>query len=57
MWLQPDTYDDAVVKFATDKGNFAHVVAGGGGDGHDGWCVLVDGEWVLEENKKEKGKL
>lgn len=57
VWLQPETWDDAVVEFATAKGNFADVVAGGGGHGHGGWCVLVDGDWVLNENKKENGKL
>ncbi|CAK7225971.1 hypothetical protein SCUCBS95973_006045 [Sporothrix curviconia] len=52
VWLQPGTWDDAVVEFATAKGNFADVVAGEGGRGHDGWCVLVDGERALKANGK-----
>ncbi|KAI1081772.1 NAD(P)-binding protein [Whalleya microplaca] len=47
VWLQPGTWDDAVVKFARDGGEDGYagaVVAGDGGGGHGGWCVLVDGE-------------
>ncbi|CAK7264305.1 hypothetical protein SEPCBS119000_000920 [Sporothrix epigloea] len=52
VWLQPGTWDDAVVEFATAKDNFTDVVAGLGGRGHDGWCVLVDGERALKANGK-----
>lgn len=52
VWLQPGTWDDDVVKYATEKGNFQDVVAGEGGRGHDGWCVLVDGERALKANGK-----
>ncbi|KAI1852429.1 hypothetical protein JX266_002607 [Neoarthrinium moseri] len=57
VWLQPGTFDDAVLKFARGKaedgGYGGEVVAGDGGRGHEGWCVLVDGEKAL----KAVGKL
>ncbi|KAI0020485.1 CoA binding domain-containing protein [Xylariomycetidae sp. FL0641] len=63
VWLQPGTWDDKVMAFACGKGedNEGHaeegyqgeVVAGDGGNGHGGWCVLVDGEKGL----KAVGKL
>ncbi|CAK7211891.1 hypothetical protein SEUCBS140593_001319 [Sporothrix eucalyptigena] len=52
VWLQPGTWDDAVVEYATAADNFVDVVAGEGGRGHDGWCVLVDGERALKANGK-----
>ncbi|PKY01425.1 NAD(P)-binding protein [Aspergillus campestris IBT 28561] len=42
VWLQPGTFNDAVIQYARE--NFAAVVAGDGGRGFEGWCVLVDGE-------------
>ncbi len=52
VWLQPGTFDDEVLAFA--RGSYAgHVVAGDGGRGSEGWCVLVDGERAL----KAAGKL
>lgn len=53
VWLQPGTFDDAVLKFAREEGAFEAVVAGDGGRGSEGWCVLVDGEKAL----KAAGKL
>ncbi|KAL7627757.1 hypothetical protein AAE478_001952 [Parahypoxylon ruwenzoriense] len=59
VWLQPGTWDDAVIKFARNAGAEGGdgypgaVVAGDGGNGHGGWCVLVDGERGL----KSAGKL
>ncbi|OTA59176.1 NAD(P)-binding protein [Hypoxylon sp. EC38] len=57
VWLQPGTWDEAVLKFARgegeDGGYKGAVVAGDGGNGHGGWCVLVDGERGL----KAAGKL
>ncbi|KAI1177898.1 CoA binding domain-containing protein [Nemania sp. FL0916] len=47
VWLQPGTFDDEVIKFAygKDAGGYpGDVVAGDGGVGGEGWCVLVDGE-------------
>lgn len=51
IWLQPGTYDDAVLKSASD-GSFENVVYGDGGKGHDGWCVLVDGPNALRSAGK-----
>ncbi|KAL4807396.1 CoA binding domain-containing protein [Aspergillus unguis] len=46
VWLQPGTFDDAVLDFA--RSHFEAVIAGDGGRGSEGWCVLVDGEEGLE---------
>lgn len=46
VWMQPGSYDQDVLKFANQ--NFETVVAGEGGRGHEGLCVLVDGEWGLD---------
>ncbi|TQN72030.1 hypothetical protein CSHISOI_03492 [Colletotrichum shisoi] len=55
VWLQPGTFDDAVLDFARGEGGFEAVVEGFGGGtrGGEGWCVLVDGERAL----KAAGKL
>lgn len=60
IWLQPGTWDDAVLAFTRGEGvdgekYNGQVVAGDvpGGRGHEGWCVLVDGEAGL----KAVGKL
>lgn len=52
VWLQPHTWDDAVVEYATAPDHFTNVVAGSGGRGPEGWCVLVDGERALKANGK-----
>ncbi|KAI0900206.1 NAD(P)-binding protein [Annulohypoxylon nitens] len=50
VWLQPGTWDESVIAFARGEdaedaeGYQGAVVAGDGGNGHGGWCVLVDGE-------------
>jgi hypothetical protein len=52
VWLQPGTYDKAVLDFAKVWEGEGGVVIGGieGGTGGDeGWCVLVDGEVGLQE--------
>ncbi|KAJ5363615.1 uncharacterized protein N7496_009328 [Penicillium cataractarum] len=46
VWLQPGTFDDAVLEYA--HGHFEAVIAGDGGAGGEGWCVLVDGDEGLE---------
>ncbi|CAG7924991.1 unnamed protein product [Penicillium olsonii] len=46
VWLQPGTFDDAVLEFA--HSHFEAVIAGDGGQGGEGWCVLVDGDEGLE---------
>lgn len=60
VFLQPGTFDDEVIKFAREgegsgeEGTFQAVVAGHGGGtrGHEGWCVLVDGERGLKSTGK-----
>ncbi|KAK4098320.1 NAD(P)-binding protein [Parathielavia hyrcaniae] len=42
VFLQPGTFDDDVLAYA--RANFRTVLAGDGGAGSEGWCVLVDGE-------------
>lgn len=46
VWLQPGTFDDRVLEYAHQ--NFEAVVAGDGGSGGEGWCVLVDGDEGLD---------
>jgi len=48
IWLQPGTYDNDVLSLALADGAFESVVYGDGGRGHDGWCVLVDGDRALQ---------
>lgn len=47
VWLQPGTYNNEVLDYAYK--NFKSVIAGDGGRGSEGWCVLVDGEEGLDE--------
>ncbi|KAG5950054.1 hypothetical protein E4U53_005525 [Claviceps sorghi] len=53
VWLQPGTFDDEVLTLALEQDAFESVVYGAGGRGHEGWCVLVDGEKAM----KDAGKL
>ncbi|KAI0398541.1 CoA binding domain-containing protein [Xylariaceae sp. FL0594] len=54
VWLQPGTFDDAVLSFTKDADGYTgEVIAGDGGAGGGGWCVLVDGE----KGMKSAGKL
>ncbi|KAF4513292.1 hypothetical protein G6O67_000581 [Ophiocordyceps sinensis] len=53
VWMQPGTFDEAVLEFALAAGAFDAVVYGLGGAGSEGWCVLVDGDKAL----KDAGKL
>lgn len=46
VWLQPGAFDNQVLEYA--RKHFEAVVAGDGGNGGEGWCVLVDGEEGLE---------
>jgi len=49
VWLQPGTYDDEILKYASEE--FEAEVAGmeGGTVGGEGWCVLVDGNKSLRD--------
>lgn len=51
MWLQPGTFDDEILKYAQSE--FKAGVGGDGGDGSEGWCVLVDGERAARAAGKE----
>ncbi|GAP82731.1 putative binding domain-containing protein [Rosellinia necatrix] len=57
VWLQPGTFDDEVIAFARggegSDGYAGDVIAGDGGVGGEGWCVLVDGE----KGMRSAGKL
>ncbi|KAI1349790.1 CoA binding domain-containing protein [Xylaria sp. FL0043] len=48
VWLQPGTFDDEVMRFARggkEAGGYeGEIIAGEGGAGSEGWCVLVDGD-------------
>lgn len=46
VWLQPGTFDDEILEFAKKKFNAA--IGGAGGNGGEGWCVLMDGEDGLQ---------
>jgi len=46
VWLQPGSFDEEGLEYA--KANFEAAVGGRGGEGGEGWCVLVDGESALE---------
>jgi hypothetical protein len=51
VWLQPGTFDDAILEYA--RTNWPDAALGGeGGKGADGQCVLVDGEDGLQLSGK-----
>ncbi|KAM3065470.1 hypothetical protein ACMFMG_011641 [Clarireedia jacksonii] len=50
VWLQPGTFDDETLEFALKE--FEGGVGGDGG-GHEGWCVLVDGEEAAKSAGRE----
>jgi len=51
VWLQPGTYNDEILDYATKE--FKAAVGGEGGGGSEGWCVLVDGEEGLSSAGKD----
>ncbi|EDU44394.1 conserved hypothetical protein [Pyrenophora tritici-repentis Pt-1C-BFP] len=55
VWLQPGSFDREVLEYA--KNNFRAAIAGDGGRGGEGWCVLVDGEEGLRIAGREWSKL
>ncbi|KAF2733317.1 NAD(P)-binding protein [Polyplosphaeria fusca] len=55
VWLQPGSFDADVLEYA--KGAFKAAIAGEGGDGGEGWCVLVDGEHGLSLAGREWSRL
>lgn len=57
VWLQPGSFDDEGLEYA--RREFKAGVGGDSGVGGEGWCVLVDGDRLIQAVKKEKktGKL
>ncbi|OCK73969.1 NAD(P)-binding protein [Lepidopterella palustris CBS 459.81] len=55
VWLQPGSFDDEVLDYARKE--FKAIVAGEGGRGGEGWCVLVDGEAGLKSAGREEARL
>lgn len=55
VWLQPGSFDDEILKYALSE--FDGGVGGDGGMGHEGWCVLVDGEKAMKAAGRKDGKL
>ncbi|KAG9203425.1 hypothetical protein G6514_002792 [Epicoccum nigrum] len=55
VWLQPGSFNDEVLKYA--QANFKAAIAGDGGVGGEGWCVLVDGEAGLKAAGREWSRL
>lgn len=55
VWLQPGSFDDEILEYANKS--FKAAIAGDGGGGGEGWCVLVDGEGGLKEAGREWSRL
>ncbi|KAF2092055.1 NAD(P)-binding protein [Saccharata proteae CBS 121410] len=46
VWLQPGSFDAEGLAYAQKE--FEAAIAGDGGVGGEGWCVLVDGEAAMK---------
>lgn len=55
VWLQPGSFDQEVLEYA--RANFQAAIAGDGGRGSEGWCVLVDGGEGLRIADREGSRL
>ena len=62
IWLQPGTFDKEILEWARKEWPNA-AIAGldvdgpKGHPGHEGWCVLVDGEYGMDlAGKKGEGE-
>lgn len=56
VWLQPGSFDAESLEYARKE--FKAGVGGEGGNGGEGWCVLVDGEErLMEAREEERGRL
>jgi predicted CoA-binding protein len=51
VWLQPGSFDAKGLEYA--KANFDAAVGGRGGQGGEGWCVLMDGESAMETTNRD----
>ncbi|KXT07657.1 hypothetical protein AC578_10225 [Pseudocercospora eumusae] len=57
VWLQPGSFTDKELRYAIE--NFPGGAVGGyeeGTGGHEGWCVLVDGDTALRAAKRNARK-
>ena len=45
VWLQPGRFDEEGLEYARKE--FKAAIAGNGGEGGEGWYVLVDGEGAI----------
>lgn len=59
VWLQPGTFDDKVLAYARKEWPDAAIAGTDvpGSNGHDGWCVLVDGDDAMRVAGRKAGKL
>ncbi|KAF1960688.1 NAD(P)-binding protein [Byssothecium circinans] len=55
VFLQPGSFDDEILEYA--RREFKAAIAGDGGRGGEGWCVLVDGEEGLRIAGREWSRL
>ncbi|KAF2743423.1 NAD(P)-binding protein [Sporormia fimetaria CBS 119925] len=55
VWLQPGSFDAEVLEYARTQ--FKAAIAGEGGRGGEGWCVLVDGEGGLKAAGRQWSRL
>lgn len=55
VWLQPGSFDDEILEYARKE--FKAAIGGEGGNGGEGWCVLVDGEDGLKAAEREWSRL
>ena len=54
VWLQPGTFDDALLKWVGEEERFESFVAGEVEQtGNEGWCVLVDGDEAIRAGKED----
>jgi hypothetical protein len=55
VWLQPGSFDDAILEYALKEWEGRALGGFGGGTrGGEGWCVLVDGERALKGAERER---
>lgn len=50
VWIQPGAEDEAVIQFVNNNKSSINVILGGP-------CILVDGPSLLQNYKREEGRL
>ena len=55
VWLQPGSFDEEGLEYARKE--FKAAIAGDGGEGGEGWCVLEDGEDAMALAGRKWSKL